>query len=254
MRSMKNFVLQLLLVSALADSFSFGMDKPKEKSKSFVSSVKEVFSTKISREQATQKLRALSDSKDDKKISVKEVSPLLAAGADIEVKNSKNKTILERAVELNKGPLVTLLLARGANPNNGMLLVKAVENNYVSMAQQLINAGTNVDQQAAGNPGALYNAVYNKNVEIVALLVKSGADVSIQTAGGSTPLHVALQTPIYGPSEKQSLNKIIKILIDNGADIHKMNAENKAPLDLAKETRDKTIINLFANKRLQKLR
>lgn len=222
-----------------------GMDKPQP---SIWNRIKTAVLPTLTPQQATQELRLLVDGKDDK-ISLEKVTKLLSAGADKDVKSANGKTILERAVEINNGPIVALLLSKGANPNYGTPLVAAANNNNTQMIRRLINGGVNVNQ-TKGSLGALYHAIYWVNLEAVDLLIKAGADVNLPTATGNTPLHEALHrlsatNTLQGNMQKNNLKKIIRILYANGADIHSLNDYQETPLGLARKSGDQEIVQLF---------
>ncbi|HEX3704105.1 MAG TPA: ankyrin repeat domain-containing protein [Vicinamibacterales bacterium] len=93
------------------------------------------------------------------------VTWLLDHGADVNqsASNAQRVTALHGAVARGNGPLASLLLERGANPN--------------------------VRQEAGLAP--LHEAAANGNVELVRLLIDHGAQVDIRTDAGKTPADFA---------------------------------------------------------------
>lgn len=65
--------------------------------------------------------------------------------ADINVKDLYDKTPLYRAVEKNNLEMVKLLIAAGADTNNGIPLEEAVKGDYVDIVGCLIQAGASLD-------------------------------------------------------------------------------------------------------------
>ncbi len=101
--------------------------------------------------------------------------------------------------------------------------------------QQLIDAGTNVDQPRAGDEAtALHVAVFNGKTDAVKLLLKDGANINAHTAAGYTPLHIAA---IKDNAE------IAKILLDDGAAVDAVAAGGETPLHLATMDENTDIVN-----------
>lgn len=209
-----------------------GMDRP-----SVFSKIKEVFSRKLTPEQATQKLRSLIDAKSED-IELKKVESLIAFGADKEVKNDQDKTILQRAVEANNSPLVTFLLKNGADPKVGALVAKAAFNRNFNMVKELNDAGADINAKDEHRLTALYYAVDDVKPEVVRMLLSAGANPNVQTRSGTTPLHSIIQKPehrsLYPPEIR---DEIILLLLQNGADITIANNQGKTPAMLLKGTK-----------------
>ena len=94
---------------------------------------------------------------------------LLAAGADTNIKDNKNRTVLHLAVDQRDGSLIDVLLAAGADGNI---------------------------QDNAGRT-ALHLAVTQRKRSVVDALLDAGADGNIQDKEGRTPLHAVL---VFNPA------------------------------------------------------
>ena len=137
---------------------------------------------------------------------VEAVSLLLAAGADIRSRNASGVTPLHRAVVADSSEVVELLLtadshngegvvgllAEGAEGSRGTPLHWAARWNRISIAQQLLAAGAQVQALSRGGEGItpLYEA---RSEEMLALLLAAGADPDPNPDRGAyTPLHAAV--------------------------------------------------------------
>lgn len=242
---MRLFLKRLLLLVLSMPIASYSMEEP-PKAKGTFQRIKEVFPFVLTPERATEKLRSLIGAKDNEKISLKEVKPLIDAKADKEIVGKDNKTILERAVQANNGPLVDFLLASGANPNHGVPLMHAAFNHNLAMVKRLLAAGASPNQHDEKSFfGALYHAINGENVEMVYALIMAGADVNMKIANGDTLLHVALR--VYNSSSKNRLaiTQIIRLLLEHGADPGIANEEGITAFEKAKSLKDKKINAIF---------
>lgn len=235
---MKKYGAQLAIVTVLigASSPFLAMDKPTE-SKGVFSRLKEAFSTKLTPEQATQKLQALING-DDKNITLKNIQPLIDLGADKEIKNAQGKTILVRAIEAGSLPVVGFLLENGANPKAGPLVALAVSRSEFDILKKLIGAGADVNSKDENGFTALYHAAIDAKPEVIELLLSFGANPNIGNKIGNTPLHAILQLPQgIVPDLPERQDAIITLLLKKGADATVANNQGKTPAMLARGTK-----------------
>lgn len=111
----------------------------------------------------------------------KEFKILLAAGADINAKDSNNSSILSFMVRKN----------------------------IIKMIDYLLDNGSDIETRDSVNMTPLMIAVYQNQPEITDILVKRGAKVDAQTSDGHTPLMMACM---------KSSVKIVRTLKDAYAD------------------------------------
>ncbi|MCX5645766.1 MAG: ankyrin repeat domain-containing protein [Phycisphaerae bacterium] len=125
---------------------------------------------------------------------------LIDAGADIKDKGSRGRPLLHTAVSsLNsfvRSDVVTPLIAAGANVNalalsNFTALHYAARDGHVRAAELLLAHGADVNARTASGQTPLHFAVRRGHDDIVALLVEKGADVAAKDRSGKTPLDCA---------------------------------------------------------------
>lgn len=134
------------------------------------------------------------------------ITPLVAAGCDIEVKDWTNRTPLMAAALGNHLDTVRALLDNGANINEH--------------SGRFNDDGT-----------ALHLVARDGSVEMVTLLLDYGANVNVREARGATPLHWAVDTggqgwentddlPLgFGVGSKTVRESVVELLLDRGAQI-----------------------------------
>lgn len=138
------------------------------------------------------------------------VKYLIEKGADVNAKDSDNKTSLMYAVNAHSNTVLQLLLANGADVNirdkngNSPLHIAALHG-FNDTAGILVSHHANIDALNAAHNAPLHTAVRNNRKEIVQLLLNNGADVNIRDNKGMTPLHIAAGSRI----QDTSLLKII---------------------------------------------
>mmetsp|Transcript_28656 Transcript_28656/g.46266 ORF Transcript_28656/g.46266 Transcript_28656/m.46266 type:complete len:515 (-) Transcript_28656:60-1604(-) len=124
------------------------------------------------------------------------VTALLAAGADVETKNSINWMPLHEAVHRGYTSIVEMLLAAGAKTNelipSSMIapyhpqypLAHACRQGHPDVVKALLQAGADKDAQNEGGWTALHESVFFRHEECVQILLVYGADVSLKTTQG----------------------------------------------------------------------
>ena len=98
----------------------------------------------------------------------------------------------------------------------------AAKSGNLAKVEQLLAAGTDVNEKDAAFNTALHWATDNGQIEVVSLLVEKGADINAGNLSDRTPLHNA----VLGKHAEG-----VKILIANGADVNKLNDVGTSPLD-----------------------
>jgi len=133
---------------------------------------------------------------------------------DFDEQDTQGMTVLYKATEANKEPLVNALATYGADVNRGDAngftpLHVAINKNYLLIAKCLLE----------------HNAAVNK-----------------QTNEGITPLHLAIMNKDLA---------LISLLLDANADMHAIDSKNNTPLSLVFKSADVSLLLLFGPKLIQ---
>ncbi len=149
----------------------------------------------------------------DKDIDYDKIKTLIECGADPEVKNKYNSTILHFASQDGNNDIIKLFVEKGLNLNkinsdNCFPLLLAIVNWYNTSAELLIKGGADVNLLNYKKETVLYSAIRSKNEEGVKLLIDNGAKVFINNFAFQSPLDVA-----YDPKYDKNQN-IINLLKD----------------------------------------
>ena len=162
----------------------------------------------------------------------KEVSTLLARGADVNYSSTKTHAATPLHIAAQNGQLniVKILIKNGANPHavNGQNMTAlhfAAKKEHYYVTEFLIENKADLESRNDNEATPLHLASEeNKTGAIVDLLCRKGANVHATTNKGWTPLHLACSS---------GNNKIIELLLDNGADLEATNISKNTPLMFA---------------------
>ncbi|CAG4999495.1 hypothetical protein DYBT9275_02241 [Dyadobacter sp. CECT 9275] len=153
-------------------------------------------------------------------------------------------------------------------------LMNAINKNNISLVEQLIQNGADVDELDSNHDAPLVIAAYKGYNQIVKLLLEAGADVRAVDPGmKATALHAAAyagrteaarllieyhidinkQGPYNGYTALhdaiwQDNVEIVKLLLAANADLHLLSNDGKSPLDFARSKNRKEIIGLIQQK------
>ena len=144
-----------------------------------------------------------------------EVKALIAADADVTVKNKYGKTALHHAADTGKTEMVPLLLDADADVNDkddygDTALQVAARNGHTDMVKELIKRGANIDAKDKQGNTALHNSVGRKDENMVNLLIDEGANKEERDKLGYTALMIAVQ---------REDENMVNLLINKGANI-----------------------------------
>nr|MDO8110325.1 ankyrin repeat domain-containing protein [Candidatus Sigynarchaeota archaeon] len=168
------------------------------------------------------------------------VKVLLEHGADPDVKDMWDGSLLRQAVAAGKKNLVKIILeiltekkalpknmgkiaskkSAESRPNskNTGALVEAAEKGDLAIVKMLHEAGVDINENTGGREGSpLMKAAAFGKVEVIKYLLDNGADITARDAKGSTAL-------LYAASEGE--DEAVRILLERGALINEKNDLN----------------------------
>ncbi|PSR79962.1 ankyrin repeat-containing domain protein [Coniella lustricola] len=140
--------------------------------------------------------------------NIESVRTLLNAGVDPNAKKDGVYTPLCSAIRDNRGDIVTLLLANGADPNTPASeypCFKCVTHHRSQYLQQLIDAGGDPEQPR----GIIEKAVQHNNQDSLIFLLDYGVNVNAKSMEGWTPLTTAI---------RENRSDMVDLLLARGAD------------------------------------
>ena len=160
---------------------------------------------------------------------VQSVDSLLAAGVNVESRDSMGDTSLHRATRRKNEALMRLLLERGAkvdakNDAGRTAFSANVRSCDEYYSKILLDAGADPNTTAHDGISQIYEAAAQGDVQSVNFLLNCGTSPSIKTRYGWTPLHWASNNGHF---------EIVKILVHAGAELSHLSDQNSTPLDLA---------------------
>lgn len=153
---------------------------------------------------------------------VRAISLFLQAGFSPATRNRQGRPALFVAVDGGKTPVVTALLAGGADANDagkgpaGMdygetLALKAVDQNDAEILKALVARGTNVKKGNQYGITPLHEAARQGKVDMVEVLLAAGADPNARASGA--PL-------LFGPVNEDKVDAV-RLLLKGGARVGK---------------------------------
>ena len=149
-----------------------------------------------------------------------------------------------REKDSNIERIITLLLDKGADPNNVKnknltLLMEASIRGRTGVVEQLLAKIKHIDETDGSGNTALMHAVESRRTEVVNLLLSDGANPNVKNI-----LH---KTPLLRASKFQS-EEIVAQLLNSGADPNYADNNGVTSLMYAVSSKNKKIINLLLEK------
>ena len=183
-------------------------------------------------------------------------NPSLATAEKAQHDSSQRMTVLHYAVSAGHLAIVSMLLARGADPRpySGRLIRFAVWRDRADILKTLLDAGADptdaeaprtgivnpeiiellaahgveidVDHAEGGWPPLVFQSRGDRggNVQRVRDLLDAGADINVRNYKGQTALHCAA---------KAGFDHIVALLLDHGADVNAKDEKGATPLATA---------------------
>jgi uncharacterized protein len=179
--------------------------------------------------------------------NLEQVKELITAGADLEQRDSHERTPLLVAAHLSHDEVAKVLLEAGANPNaldvqHYDLITIAAVNNDVEMIRVGLEHGADPANITSPYDGtALIAAAHLGHVETVQALIDAGAPLDHVNNLGWTALIEAI---VLGDGGEQH-TAVLKALVESGANINLADRNGKIPLELAKDKGYKNMIEIL---------
>ena len=165
------------------------------------------------------------------------VAALLAAGADLEIRNDDGETPLHFAAGYNEPAMVEALLAVGADletrndDGETPLLFAARYNANPAMLKALLAAGADPLSEDRDDSTALHLAArYSRNPAVLEALLAARFDLEAQDDEERTPLHLAAR---YNENPT-----MVEALVAAGADIEALDEDGRTSLYRATDEND----------------
>ncbi len=159
------------------------------------------------------------------------VEYLLENGADVNLSDRREATLLMHASENGHAELVRFLIEKGARVNEAdyqgeTALIRAVRNGDLTVVNLLIEAGADIKQASWNGLTPLAAAMNNKvNQAVIDALLSRGADINFVSERSTRPL-------VLTEAVKSNDPVLVKNLIELGADVY-LESEQGNALDVA---------------------
>jgi ankyrin repeat protein len=150
---------------------------------------------------------------------------------------------LHNAITRHQTPVVSMLLALGANVNepgsdgNRPLNISCLDGN-AAITKLLLEHGADPNLRSQSGATALHDAALAGSAEVIDLLLQHNADIrAIDREDGSTPLHIAA-----------SFDRLeaVRTLVQHGAETRSKNTKGLTPLDLANKGHFRDVSDFLA--------
>jgi hypothetical protein len=134
---------------------------------------------------------------------------------------------------------VTRMLAGGADPNertqNGRTaIMSAAGAGYADVVKALIEAGADVNAKDNDGDTALHDTALQGRAELARLLIGAGADVNAPNNSGETPLMLAA---------RKGFADYVRTLLASGADANAKDNKGRSAIDYAEEEGRTDVVN-----------
>lgn len=169
-----------------------------------------------------------------------EVAKLLDAGAPANPPEGTKSRVTPLQLASMSGDLATvkLLLAHGADPNEGGALPEAVTFGHAEVAQILIDAGADTGGVERTGINLLHWAAITNRATLIPVLVGAGVPLNDQDDNGFTPL-------MYAATLDHDDTKTLEALLAAGADTSIKDFQKRTPLQQARRLGNTHIVKVL---------
>ena len=171
------------------------------------------------------------------------VAQLLKAGADPNIQNREGAAI--HAVDISPDVL-QLLLAAGVDVNvRNSLGQTALHKQRFSFEIVPLLLAADADVNAQDSQGR--TPLFDVNLQVAQQLLAAGADLNIQDSSGWTPLHQAVWLQSNSGPEQQSYfgTELVELFLSEGADTTIRDNQGETALDVTRKLNRSNIVVLF---------
>ena len=171
---------------------------------------------------------------------------ILGYGADLNITDPYNQTVLFDAVVENNVDMADFLVFTGININHQNregktpLMVCTYNSSRQEVFSRLLQLGARIDIVDENGQDVLMHAINNENGAMMDILLKAGANINHCDNRGNDALMTC--------AEKGN-REGLRVLISRGANIFRENKEGQSALDIARECGNTTCYEILAKAR-----
>lgn len=143
---------------------------------------------------------------------------------DVNFSPAKIESLLEFAVDLNQLEIVEFLLIRGADPNRGLVLFRALRQKNLEMVKLLLSYRADVNCGNESKMTPLYYATNLDSLTLMETILQHGANVD-----GSSVYEVNGKTALHRACRKGFLDGV-KLLLHYSANVNSRDKHGNTPL------------------------
>lgn len=161
---------------------------------------------------------------------------LLAAGADVEIRDCQGYTALDRSAAHGHVGILQAILACEDDINAAddtvarFALHVAAEHGLVGSIGALIEGGADIELKSSSGVPPLGFAAYHTQSKAMHTLLRRGENARVRQNNGDTLLHVVCR------AQRAGVDRAVDLLLRSGVEETAVNADGKTPARLLKST------------------